>query len=219
MNNLTLEYLAYFVCCDNSPTKSDYKYEVRDSSYQVTFDVSVFRKNMSIIFDKTGQKPGIYSTYLSQIDSGDACGIAPPKTPSDQKIFGGGQEFISMTFFENLLKIGIQKQQLDTYIQKVTWSTRSFRYSVSDLSKFLSNINSTFSKSAFVYGLCITDRSNFKISKGSNNSTVKVFIKPTCTMRVGDSEDYKNVLGVTLNLNLAVEPGFLETTFDVWMNS
>lgn len=39
---------------------SDYKYTVRDSPSHISFEVAIVRKNVSIMFDKTGQKPGIY---------------------------------------------------------------------------------------------------------------------------------------------------------------
>ncbi len=103
-NNFTLksqvEYLLNYVisgsltqiiCREDSPTDRHYKYEIKGDQSQTLFSVDVLRNDVSIRIDKTGQKPGIYSSFLSKMDPNDSCGIEPPKTPLDQKIFGGGQ--------------------------------------------------------------------------------------------------------------------------------
>lgn len=57
--------LGSYICCEDSPTSGRYRYESTVEGGLLS--VYVNRNNLSIVLDKTGQKPGIYSSFLSKI--------------------------------------------------------------------------------------------------------------------------------------------------------
>lgn len=66
--------------------------------------LSIKRNSTNIVIDKTGPNPGLYSTSLVQPTPNAECGPSPTPSPSLVTLFGTGQEFISFTVFENLLR-------------------------------------------------------------------------------------------------------------------
>lgn len=69
------------------------------------------------------EKQGLSFTYLTQIKNyqGWECGVMIPHQNLNPKIFGGVQEFISLSVFKNTLKYAIEKGVLDTVLNKQNW--------------------------------------------------------------------------------------------------
>lgn len=60
------------------------------------------------------------------------------------RVFGGSQEFISYTFYENVLKFGIKNGQLDTNLNRQSWESKMFQFYAGDLYELFPKVAQTY---------------------------------------------------------------------------
>jgi hypothetical protein len=72
------------------------------------------------------------------------CGKMPRVLPMNPRVFGGSQEFISYTFYENVLKFAIKNGQLDTNLNRQSWESRMFQFYAGDLYELFPKVAQTY---------------------------------------------------------------------------
>lgn len=82
------------------------------------------------------------------------CGPMPPTLPLNPKAYGGSQEFISYTFYENLIRYGIKQKVFDTTLNKDGWESKMFQFYAGDLYELFPKVAETFIASTEVTGDC-----------------------------------------------------------------
>jgi hypothetical protein len=93
------------------------------------------------------------------------------------------------------------------------WSTKTFKYSVEDLSQVLSNLSSKIPPYANINGTCEPDANSINIYRETENSSFNVQMVSKCYLNVRETK----LIEITINLNTIVFPKFFEDSFDVWM--
>ncbi len=112
---------------------------------------------------------------------------------------------MSLSVFSNLLLAGINSTQLDTVLNRTFWSTKNFRFYIDDLAIMMPDLLKNFSGSTDFNGACKPDNQNYKLMKGTDNSTVKVILNKKCHLNVTQYGRY-DVIKIKLiefDLNLA----------------
>jgi hypothetical protein len=88
------------------------------------------------------EKEGIHYGYEARIKdyANWTCGAMPPILPLNPKyffiysrIYGGSQEFVSYSFYQNILKYAVETGHLDTPLNKDLWENRMFQFYAGDL--------------------------------------------------------------------------------------
>jgi hypothetical protein len=145
------------------------------------------------------ERDGMHYGYEATIDGFNAskCGPAPPTLPLDSKAYGGSQEFISYTFYENLIRFAMQKGQMDTILNKANWESRMFQFFAGDLYELFPQVAEQFIASTEVVGNCKANASEIKIYKGGND-TFNVTTFTRCELSVAKTKIIEFSIGLEL---------------------
>jgi hypothetical protein len=60
------------------------------------------------------------------------------------RVYGGSQEFISYTFYENVVKFAIKNGQMDTNLNRPNWESRMFQFYAGDLYELFPKVAQTY---------------------------------------------------------------------------
>lgn len=131
------------------------------------------------------EKAGMYYGYEATIDgfNESKCGAMPPILPLEPKVYGGSQEFISYTFYENLIRYAMKNGQMDTVLNSQNWESRMFQFYAGDLYELFPKVAGTFIANTQVTGDCKANWTDIKIFKAAQD-TFNVSIHETCQLNV-----------------------------------
>ena len=128
------------------------------------------------------------------------CGKMPRVLPLNPRVYGGSQEFISFTFYENVLKFAIKNGQMDTNFNRANWESRMFQFYAGDLYELFPKVAQTYIASTDVTGDCKADWQNTKLFKAVGNSSFNVTLSHKCQLFINRTKIVEFNVGTELEV-------------------
>lgn len=137
------------------------------------------------------------------------CGPPPPKLPLDPRHYGGSQEFVSYTFYENLIRYAIRQKQFDTTLNREGWESRMFQFFAGDLYELFPQVANTFIASTEVVGTCQAADTDIKIYKAEED-TFNVSLHENCQLSIRGVKIIDFAVGLELEVQGRPQSDFVD---------
>lgn len=115
------------------------------------------------------------------------------------RVYGSTQQFISYDFYENVIRYAIDKDLLNTDLNRDSWESRMFQFYAGDLYEVLDKVQDRFFASAPVAGNCKADFTGLKVWKAGFD-TFNVSIHFNCELSIERTKILDFGVGLTAEI-------------------
>lgn len=117
------------------------------------------------------------------------------------RVYGGIQQFISYSIFENLVRYAGEKQVFNSTLGRTHWESRFFQFYAGDLYQVIPRISELYLAMEPVTGQCTYDTNTEFVLKKHNNTVANASTSHICTLNIAQAK----IAEFQIKLNIQVD--------------